>query len=499
MKRSTISSRDYLTFFATAKGSLFWRISGLFLLIFILLGISFDFITITLAKRYSDETMQKLNANVASHMLQHVKPFVNGSLDEKSLETIMRSMMAVNPSLEVYIISPDGTMLTSVVLHREVKPRTISTEPIKKFIKDKGNSLIYGDDPRNIGKSKIFSAAPVYENGVLLGYVYMVLAGSEFDSIALALQERYLEKIGLRSFAVTLGAAFLIGLFSLWLLMRSLRDIIDGVKKIGQGDLNARIRIQSEGELGRLSVTINQMAEMLLQNLDKLKEVDILRRDLIANISHDIRTPISIIHGYVETLIIKQKELSEEQRAEYLKTVITNTERLERLVADLFELSKLESKQITPKKEILYLLDLIQDLGAKYKLRANQKSITFEAECSIGNPTVHADVAMIDRVLQNLIDNAINYTPEFGKVRVFVSGDGEKAIIEVSNTGQGIPPDEIPKIFDRYYKVESLAGRGTGLGLAIVKNILDMHDTKIIVHSEPSKNTFSFTLPLVLK
>ena len=493
-----MSSSD--NFFSRIKGSLFWRISGLFLLIFVVLGVAFDIITITLARRYADETMQKLNANVASHMLNHVQPFVNGRLNEEAVETIMRSMMAVNPSLEVYIIDPQGAMLTSVVLHKKVDPTTISVEPIKKFINDKGTSLVYGDDPRNPGKSKIFSAAPVYENGVLLGYVYMVLAGSEFDSIATTLQENYLKEIGLRSFAVTLGAAFLIGLFLLWILMRSLTNIVDTVNKIGSGDLNSRINVRSGGELAHLSTTINQMAETLQQNVAKLKEVDNLRRDLIANISHDIRTPISVVHGYVETLIIKQKELGEEERSEYLKTIIVNTERLERLVSDLFELSKLESKQITPRKEILYLLDLIQDLSSKYKLRAAEKNIKFETECSVENPTVYADTAMIDRVLQNLIDNAIDYTPEGGNVDVVIDHDNDgRLIIKVSNTGKGIPQDEIPKIFDRYYKVEARAGRGTGLGLAIVKNILELHNTNILVHSEPFRNTFYFHLNLIQK
>jgi signal transduction histidine kinase len=486
-------------FFSRVKGSLFWRISGLFLLIFVILGIAFDIITITLARRYADETMQKLNSNVASHMLNHVKPFVNGQLNEEAVETIMRSMMAVNPSLEVYIIDPNGRMLTSVVLHKQVAPTTISIEPIKAFIRDNGTSLVYGDDPRNPGKSKIFSAAPVYENGVLLGYVYMILAGSEFDNIALTLQENYLKEIGLRSFALTLGAAFLIGLFLLWLLMRSLTNVVDTVNRIGSGDLNSRIKTNSGGELAHLSTTINSMAETLQQNVAKLKEVDNLRRDLIANISHDIRTPISIVHGYVETLIIKEKELSEEERSEYLKTIILNTERLERLVSDLFELSKLESKQIAPKREIMYLMDLIQDLGSKYKLRAAEKKIEFETECSIENPTVYADVAMIDRVLQNLIDNAIHHTPEQGSVSIVIRNDDDGTVlIEVSNTGKGIPQSEIPRIFDRYYKVER-ADHSTGLGLAIVKNILDLHNTSINVRSEPSRNTFYFHLPLLQK
>jgi signal transduction histidine kinase len=486
--------------FTRIKESLFWRISALFLLIFVMLGVAFVIITITLAKRYSDETTQKLNANVASHMLRHVKPFVNGKVNGESVETIMKSMMAVNPGLEVYIVDPNGKILSSVVLHKKVDQGSVSIDPIKKFLSDHGQSLVYGDDPRNPGKSKIFSAAPVYENDILLGYVYMVLVSEESDSIALALQNSYLLKIGLRSFALTLFAAFVIGLFVLWLLMRSLQTIIRTVKKFGSGDLKPRIAVQSGSELAQLSITINQMAETILSNMDKLKEVDNLRRDLIANISHDIRTPISIIHGYVETLLIKQNELDEAEQKEYLDTVIKNTERLKRLVADLFELSKLESRQVTPKKEIFFISDLVQDLMAKYKLLAKEKNIAFECNFSPDNPMVCADVALIERVLQNLIDNAINYTNENGKVDIGIEANDGKVEVRVSNTGEGIPQNEISKIFDRYYKMENgKGGHGTGLGLAIVKNILEIHNSVIRVHSESFKNTFSFSLPVALR
>lgn len=483
--------------FKRIRESLFWRISGLFLLIFVLLGIAYVVITISLAKRYSDETTQKLNANVASHMLKHVKPFINGQVNDESLAMIMQSMMAVNPSLEVYILDPQGKILSSVVLHKKVNQTQVSIEPIQEFLKNDGKSLTYGDDPRNPGKLKVFSVAPVYENGKLLGYVYMILASTEYDNISAALQESYLLKIGVRSFVVTLAAAFLIGLFVLWLLMKSLSKIIRTVKQFGSGDLRPRIAIQSGGELAQLSITINTMAETILKNMDELKEVDNLRRDLIANISHDIRTPISIIHGYVETLIIKHGTLDETKQKEYLDTIIKSTERLKHLVADLFELSKLESRQARPWKEVFFISDLLQDLVCKYKLLAQEKNIVLETEFLSGTPMVFADVAMIERVLQNLIDNAINYTPESGKVKIIVENIGTNVFVRVLNTGQEIPSYELPKIFDRYYKVESnKTGRGTGLGLAIVKNILEIHESDISAQSDPSKTTFSFHLPV---
>ena len=233
-----------------------------------------------------------------------------------------------------------------------------------------------------------------------------------------ALQESYLLKIGVQSFILTLVAAFIISTLVLWLLMKSLREIIQTVKKFSEGDLRARIPIRSKGELAELSTTVNTMADTILRNMDELKEVDKLRRDLIANISHDIRTPISVIHGYIETLIMKQGSLDAQKQQEYLQTIMKSTERLKRLMTDLFELSKLESRQIKPKIEPFLLFDLLQDLSRKYKLLAQERNIALETELPSKMPVVCADIALIERVLQNLIDNAFNYTPEKGKVKI---------------------------------------------------------------------------------
>lgn len=480
------------------KDSLYWKISILFFLLLILLGISYTVITISMAKRYSDETTQKLNAHVASHMLLEVTPFTDGKVNEEALDKIMHSMMAVNPSLEVYLLDPQGKILSFVVLDKKVKLQFVSLEPIEQFISEKGKSLIYGDDPRNPGKSTIFSATDVYENGALLGYVYMILASEESESVAASLQNSYLLKIGTQSFLLTLLGAFIIGSIVLYLLMKSLREIIDAVKKFGEGDLQARIPIRTKGELALLSATVNNMADTILRNMEELKEVDKLRRDLIANISHDIRTPISIIHGYVETLIIKQDTLDPQKQQEYLQTIIKSTERLKRLMTDLFELSKLESRQIKPKMESFFIFELLQDLSQKYKLQAQEKNIALNTELLSKEVLVRADIALIERVMQNLIDNALNYTPENGKIKIVMEGTKTHVNISVVNSGTGIDQEELPKIFDRYYKTDNKSNKGTGLGLAIVKNILEIHHTDIRVQSELHGDTiFSFNLPLV--
>jgi signal transduction histidine kinase len=490
---------EFINKFLRLKDSLFWKISTIFFLLLILVGIGYTVITIKMAKTYSDETTQKLNANVASQMLLEVHPFVNGKVNEKAVSDIMHSMMAVNPGLEVYLLDPKGKILSFIVFDKKVKLEYISVEPIKKFIREQGKFLVYGDDPRHAGNTTIFSATAVYENGQHLGYVYLALDSEQSENIATMLQGSYLLKIGLQSFLLTLVAAFILGTLVLWLLTKSLREIIGTVKKFSEGDLKPRIPIRNKDELAELSLTVNNMADTILRNMDELKEIDKLRRDLTANISHDIRTPISIIHGYAETLIMMRDTIDAQKQQEYLQVIFKSTERLKRLMIDLFELSKLESGQIKPRIEPFFVSDLLQDLGHKYKLLAQKRRIKLETQSTSGMPVVYADIGMIEQVMQNLIDNALNYTPENGRVIIRMDEYQKHVNISIINSGFGIAAEELPKLFNRYYKVENnIANGGTGLGLAIVKNILDIHQTDIKVSSERSGNTiFSFSLPLM--
>lgn len=481
------------------KNSLFWRISITFLWVFILVGLAYVFITVYSTKQYYEETTQRLNANVAEHMLLEVKPFVDGKVNEEALPQIMHSMMAVNPSLEVYLLDTEGKILKYVVLDKKVRLSYVSIEPVKEFLETKGEQIVLGDDPKNPGKKKVFSATAVEEEGILLGYVYMILVSEEYENIANTLWNSYLLKMGVQLFGITLLTALLIGLGIIWLLTKNLRIIIQTVNQFEQGDLKARIPVTSNGELSQLSRTFNHMASTILDNIEELKEVDTLRRDLIANVSHDLRTPISIIHGYVETMILKEGTLNKEEEKKYLEVILKSTSRLKKLVADLFELSKLEARQIQPQKEPFHLAEILHLATEKYSLIAEQRGVKIHNQITENASPVYADVAMIERVIQNLLDNAIKHADENGAVTIELKENGNAVIVDIINDGEGIPEKDIPLIFDRYYKAENDNGvrESTGLGLAIVKNIMEIHNSSIRVKSKLKEYTsFSFDLPL---
>lgn len=481
--------------FSSLRSSLFWRISAAFLLILVLLGLAYVSITAYSARKYFQETTQRLHASVAEEMLKEVNPFVDGEINAEAVGTIMHSMMAVNPSLEVYLLDPRGSILKYVVLDKKVRLNSIDLEPVQEFLKNQGETFVMGDDPRNPGEQTIFSAAKVHDEGQLMGYVYMVLASEKYENISEALFGSYFLRIGTQGFIITLVAAFFIGLILIGLLTRNLRKIIENVKRFEEGDYHARIPVKGAGELAALSRTFNHMADTILKNIEDLKEVDKLRRELIANVSHDLRSPLSVIHGYIETMIIRDEKMTDQERKKYYEIILKSSEKLKKLVADLFELSKLEARQVEVKWEKFNINELLQDTALQYQLMADEKGVKIST--SLGDESIaEADIALIQRVIQNLLDNAIKYSREQSQVEIRSQRENGSIEVSVVNRGEVIPAGELPHIFDRYYKTGHQKSDSSGLGLAIVKKIIDIHDSRIEVkHTGEDETTFTFALP----
>lgn len=480
------------------KQTLLWRLSGALLIILVLLGLAYVSITTYSLSKYHQETTQRLNAGVAQSMLLEVQPFVNGEVNEEAVGKIMHSMMAVNPSIEVYLLNTQGEVLKYVVLDKKVRLKSVDINPVKEFIAAGGEGYILGDDPRTPGAQTIFSASEVRnEAGQLEGYVYMVLASEQYESVAGALSGSYFMKLGTQTFIITLIAAFGLGILLIVLLTRNLRRVVVAVKEFEKGNYHARIPVKQDGELADLANTFNHMADTILKNIEELKEVDALRRELIANVSHDLRSPLSVIHGYIETLMIKNDTLSDEERVQYLQIVLKSSERLNKLVADLFELSKLEADQVKVQYEKFNIHDLLDDTARQYQLAAKSRKVTLKSSFS-GEAMVNADLVLMHRAIQNLVDNALKYTPENGEVEISAKANNGNVEVWVSNSGDGIPKEQLEHIFDRYYMLpkDKSKSEGSGLGLAIVKKIMDIHQFGIKVQSvKNGRTTFSFALP----
>jgi len=478
---------------------LYWQISAIFLIILIAFTGITIYVAVRSARNYSVEVNQKLNRNLASTTVKEIKPnFKDGKVNKGAVEDIVHSLMVINPSVEVYLLDPEGKILSYVAPEKVVKMKTVDVTPIRKFLNDRHQGIIYGDDPRNPGEKKTFSAAEVRENGKLTGYVYIVLASQEYVSAAQMVIGSYILGLSVRSVIMILVVSAIVGLIAIWFITSKLNVILNGIHQFKSGNLQARIPVTNNNELDTIGLAFNEMAGTLASNIKQLKETDEFRKELISNISHDLRTPIASIQGYAETLMLKKETIEDSERIKYLQIIFSGCDRLKKLVSELFELSKLQTNQVKLNPEPFSIAELVSDIANKYRIISQKKGISINTFMPTDLPLIEADIMLIERVLQNLIDNAIRFCDEGDYINIDIRPDNPgKVKISITDTGEGIEQDELPYIFDRYYKVEKYS-ESTGLGLAIVKKIIDLHQTDISVISQPGKGTvFAFTLHVI--
>ena len=288
-------------------------------------------------------------------------------------------------------------------------------------------------------------------------------------------------------------------------LNRRLRALALAVDQFRNSGFTESVRLKSSNPAGddidRLGAAVQQMSERIAQQLDMLEQTEVRRRELLANVSHDLRTPLASIQGYLETLLLKHGTLTAEEERGYLEVAAKHSERLGRLIRDLFQLTKLEAHEITPQRELFSIAELVQDVVGKFQLAADKRQLRLSSRFASQHAQLRADIGMIESVLENLIENAMRHTPAGGVIRVEVAKSEEtRVVVRVADTGHGIPSDELATIFDRYYRVnrgDASNAASTGLGLAITRHLVDLHGGEIQVESVLGKGTtFSIALPV---
>ncbi len=248
-------------------------------------------------------------------------------------------------------------------------------------------------------------------------------------------------------------------------------------------------------EITRLQQAFARMTQRIADQWQELKAQDLQRRELVANISHDLRTPLTSLHGYLETLRLKADTLSEDDRRRYLDIALDQSRKVGRLAQELFELARLECGVVKPDKAPFSLADLVQDVFQKFELAAAARGQHLVPDITAELPVVDGDFGMIERVLTNLLDNAIRHTPAGGEIRVALRRTGDSIEVRVSDTGPGVPEALRPQLFARP-AITSGHRDGGGLGLVIVRRILQLHGSDIrLLRSADRGAEFEFHLP----
>ncbi len=488
--------------------TLFARLSLALLLVVALIGGGFFLVEQFSTRLYYEEITQRLNASIAMYVTGEMQLIENHEVNEDALTLLAQRAMIINPTVEVYLLDTQGQILAHALPPESIQTQQVALGPVNALIDGETEMPLRGTDPRNLDRDKIFSACPVMHKEVLQGYLYAILGGQKYDELANSVRGSYVQKLSLGALVAIVLAAFLVGLLVFGLLTRRLTRLTGDVQRFTDSGFDPAMtealvtgssQTGTQDEIGQLREAFSGMANKIREQFEGLEETDRLRRELVSNVSHDLRTPLASIHGYVDTLLLKNDTLSEEERLSYLEITRKHTKRLGRLIGDLFELSKLDSTSIKPALESFSLAELLQDVTQEFELEAEKKGIHIEVNAESKTSMVHADIGLIQRVLENLLRNAVRYTPAGGTISITLDRKPGCVAVAVADTGCGIAEQDIDRIFDRFYRSEQgeeERSNSAGLGLAIVKRILDLHGSRITVSSTLNQGTrFEFDIP----
>ncbi len=481
--------------------SFYLKIAVIFSGILIIFGTLTVFVTMKASSEIAQEAIQRTNQDIASVLAREFQPLLAESFNQEEIELKLTELSGKNPQFDFYLLSSTGYIKSVIPASKEfiaLDQIVLDTEPLDRFIN--GDPLpILASNPLNPDEKKAFSAANVSILNSEGCYLYVVLEGDQFTQATAMITDSYILRGTLILLGVILLISLITGLFVFSNLTARLEKIKKTVKGFERGQLNDRIEVSGNDELSDLSICFNRMADTLVDNMKEIQKTDRLRRELVANVSHDLRSPIASIQGYLETIQMKGESISNEELNSYFNTVLNNTKKLNRLIDDLFELSKLDAEEVTPNLENISMAELIQDLVHQFKPIAEKKGVLLKAEFPKNpNSLIEADIGLMNRALTNLIDNAIQHTSEGGTVAIATIKSGKDFVLEISDTGNGIPEEDLPFIFDRFYQADKSRSvkQGAGLGLAIAQKIFKLHGADVKVSSiENRGTTFRVAIP----
>ncbi len=481
--------------------SLYTRLAaGLVLLLFVI-GVLYTALNTIATQRYVAQLNQDLHRTLAQNLVADKNLVAEGKINEAALKETFQQYMVVNPSIEIYLLDLDGKLLSFSADPHAVMRSHVSLEPIRAFLSGEEKYPL-GDDPRSHDKQKAFSVTEVPSGAAPEGYLYVVLRGEQYDALESMVFRGFWARAGLWSMALSLVLGLLAGLAIFYWLTKRLRRVSRRIEAFSESDFRhwtaLEIMNTSADEIAQIEQIFEQMAARIQSQLSALTDKDNQRRQLVAQVSHDLRTPLASMLGYIESLKLKRDTLSAIERADFLEIAYKQGRRLSAMIDSLFQLSSLEAREIKPLLEPFMPLELLFDVRQKYAIRLKQAGLSLRINHDETNVFARGDVSLFERVLDNLIDNAMVHATPSSVITLRLENTEEEVSVSVINQGEPIDDNERDALFEPFYRAGSHSAdrRHAGLGLAISRRIIESFNGSISVRNTPEGVVFTVFLPV---
>ncbi len=477
--------------------SIFRRISILVFVLITALCLFFMGVTYLSTTNFHQASTQLLNKDVAAHIAKFTSPYEADGINKQKADSVFQNAMVLSPSVEVYFLDTAGKVIAFHAPESDIKLWILPLQNIKDLIASGGTTYIKGPDPKDPGNPKIFSAAEVKGASKNLGYIYVILGSNK--SLSALPYRSYFSSFLIQVFSMIILLTIVVSIVYLNRLQRHYNRVLDVLEKFQNGDLEARFNLRDRDELAPVTQAFNKMADLLVYNINRLTRSEQERKDFIANISHDLRSPLSVARGYSETLLLQSATLvNPHQQHEFVQLILTKIVQVEHMVKQLFELSKMESVEFTPAKEPFLFSEILQETLTTLGSEMSTKNIALTCINCNDNAWINADVSMMERVLQNLFVNAIKYTPAGGQITAELQHLSNVLTFTIRNSGKPMSASLVTWINSPAETTSQLNSRPerSGIGLLIVKKILALHTFSLQVQVETNQNIFTINMPV---
>lgn len=463
-----------------------WKVTVIFVLLILL---AMQLISVAFLRSLEQYYVANFTETVATQgnlLAANLARYMEKDGQTEEIDDLVKQFFVMN-GVEVQVLDPNGVILSATWgTANRVGQKNSQTE-VNRALLGLPNDAIRIDV--ETGQRQLLMAIPIQREGRVLGAVFLEAS----------LEEVYatigkITKLFASGTAMALGLTAVLGILVTRTITRPVKEITRQARAMARGEFDRQVTVHSDDEIGQLAQAFNHLSR-------QLQEALAVNAEFVANVSHELRTPLTTLRSYLEALTDGSVE-DEKTRQRFLNVARQETERMIRLVEDLLTLSRLDSSEAKVAFEPLDLARLIERTVERFQLAAREKGIQLETALE-RRPLVWGNADQLQQVLDNLLSNAMKHTPAGGQIRVRLTQRGDVAHVSVQDTGSGIPAEHLPRVFDRFYRVDKARSRqagGSGLGLSIARKVVEAHGGNIGLTSQVGQGTrVWFTVPLAEK